>query len=98
MRSDSLSFDPTMNLHRAARYTAVAAAAVATLIVAAALLVPLFLDTPAVEHELQAKLSRMARGEIAWDKLSIRLLPSPRTALERARVDIPGALSLRAES
>jgi uncharacterized protein involved in outer membrane biogenesis len=82
---------------RALRYGAYGAAALVVLLVAAALVVPMFLDTPAVERELKAKLSQMAHGEIAWDELSIRLLPSPRGALGRARVEIPGTLSLRAE-
>src|SRR5262245_37010459 len=104
MRRDSLSFAHIMRSHvkqrgmvSAARAAAYAAAVIAALIVIAALAVPAFLDTPAVERELQAKLSRMAHGEIAWEDLSIRLLPSPRGKLARARVEIPGALSLRAE-
>jgi len=97
MRRDSLSFDPTMSVHRAARYAAYAAAALAILIVGAALLVPLFLDTPAVERQIQAKLSQLVQGEVAWEKLSIRLLPSPRGALSKVRVEIPGVAEVRAE-
>src|SRR5882672_9678873 len=71
--------------------------AVVVLVVAAALILPEFLDTPAVERELQAKLSQAAHAEIAWEKLSIRLLPSPRGALSGVRVEIPGLVSVRAE-
>ena len=86
-----------MSVPRAARYAAYAAAALAVLVFAPALLLPLFLDTPAVEHELQAKLSQFIRGEVAWEKLSIRLLPSPRGALSKVRVEIPGLAEVRAE-
>jgi hypothetical protein len=86
-----------MNVHRAARYAAYAAAAVAMLIVAAALLLPQFLDTPAVERELKVRLSELVQGEVAWEKLSIRLLPSPRGSLTRVRTEIPGVLALNAE-
>ena len=87
----------TRQLTRAARHAVFALAAVVVLIVLAALLLPYFLDTPAVERELKAKLSQLAQGEIAWDKLSIRLLPSPRGSLTKVTAEIPGAASVRAE-
>ena len=82
---------------RAARYAAYVAAALLFLIVAFALVLPVFLDTPAVERELQAKLSQLVRGEVAWESLSIRLLPSPRGALSKVHVEIPGVAEVRAE-
>lgn len=82
---------------RAARYAAYGAGALLVAVVAAALLVPAFLDTPAVERELKGKLSQALRGEIAWEKLSIRLLPSPRGSLSKVRAEIPGVVSVRAE-
>jgi hypothetical protein len=82
---------------RTTRYAAYGAGAVLALLVAAALLVPAFLDTPAVERELKAKLSQALHGEIAWEKLSIRLLPSPRGSLSKVRAEIPGIASVRAE-
>jgi hypothetical protein len=84
-------------LIRAARYAAYAAGAVVVLALVAALVGPLFLDTPAVERELQAKLSQLVQGQIAWEKLSIRLLPSPRGSLSMVRVEIPGVVDVRAE-
>jgi hypothetical protein len=83
-------------LIRAARYAAYGAATLAVLVVAAALLVPLFLDAPAVERELKAKLSQLVQGDVAWEKLSIRLLPSPRGSLTKVRAEIPGAASVSA--
>jgi hypothetical protein len=83
---------------RALRYAAYCAAALVVLLVAAALAVPAFLDTPAVERELKAKLSQLVQGEIAWEKLSIRLLPSPRGSLSKVVAEIPGVASAHAES
>src|SRR5262245_9329463 len=100
MRADSLSFERTMDAHltgRAIRYVAYVVGALVLLIVAVALFAPLFLDTPAVERELQAKLSQWVHGEVAWESLSIRLLPSPRGALSKVRVEIPGVAEVRAE-
>jgi len=81
---------------RAVRYAAYCAAALVVLLVAAVLAVPSFLDTPAVERELKAKLSRLVQGQIAWEKLSIHLLPSPRGSLRGFTAEIPGTASVRA--
>ena len=81
---------------RAARYAAYAALALVALVVAAALVAPAFLDTQRVEDELQGKLSEAVHGTVAWERLEIRLLPSPRGALRVVRVDIPGTANLRA--
>ena len=83
-------------LVRAARYAGYAALALVALAVAAALVAPAFLDTQRVEDEIQAKLSEAVQGTVAWESLSIRLLPSPRGALRVVRVDIPGTANLRA--
>src|SRR5882672_11297933 len=87
MRRDSLSFAHIMGAHltvRAARYAVYAAVALVLVLVAIVLVAPLFLDTPAVERALKAKLS-------------IHLLPSPRGALSAFRAEIPGVASVRAE-
>src|SRR5882672_6130148 len=100
MRRDSLSFAHIMGAHltvRAARYAVYAAVALVLVLVAIVLVAPLFLDTPAVERALKAKLSQMVQGEVAWEKLSIHLLPSPRGALSAFRAEIPGVASVRAE-
>ena len=87
----------TRRLTRAVRFAAYAAAAIVVLLVLAAFLVPYFLDTPAVERELQAKLSELAQGTVTWERLSIRLLPTPRGSLIGVRAEIPGTASLRAQ-
>ena len=53
-------------LVRAARYAAYGAIALVALIVAAAFVLPAFLDTQRVETELQVKLSQAVHGEVAW--------------------------------
>lgn len=85
-------------LIRAARYAAYVALAIVALATAAALVVPAFLDTKQVEAELEAKLSQVVQGKVAWEKLQIRLLPSPRGALRQVRAEIPDTASLRAEA
>ena len=95
MRPPTLFARP--RLVRAVRYAAYAVVALVALIVAAALVLPAFLDTQRVGAELQAKLSEAVHGEVAWGKLEIRLLPSPRGALSRVRAEIPGIASVRAE-
>ena len=82
---------------RAARFAAYGALALLALLVTAALVIPTLLDTQVVEEELQGKLSQMLRGNITWEKLEIRLLPTPRGALSRVRAEIPEAASVRAE-
>jgi len=83
-------------LIRAARYAAYTAIALVALVVAAAFVIPAFLDLRSVEAELQAKLSEAVHGGVAWEKLEIRLLPSPRGALSNVRAEIPGTASVRA--
>jgi hypothetical protein len=82
-------------LIRAARYAAFTALALVALTVAATLVIPMVVDMRRVEAELQAKLSETVHGKITWEKLEIRLLPSPRGALSRVRVEIPGTASVR---
>lgn len=83
-------------LIRAAWYAAYTAIALVALAVAAAFVIPAFLDLRSVEAELQAKLSEAVHGQVAWEKLDIRLLPSPRGALSNVRAEIPGTASVRA--
>ena len=82
---------------KAARYAAYCAAALAAAAIAAALILPEILDTPAVGAGIKRKLSEAVQGEVAWDGLRIRILPSPRGVLRQARVEIPGRVSMRAE-
>jgi hypothetical protein len=82
---------------KAARIAAYCATAIAVILTAAAFILPQFLDSPAVRAEIQRKLSDVVQGEVAWDDLSIRILPWPRGVLRKARVDIPGIASVHAE-
>ncbi|HEX9684784.1 MAG TPA: AsmA-like C-terminal domain-containing protein [Burkholderiales bacterium] len=84
-------------LIKAARYIAYCAAVLAVLVVAAALILPEFLNTPAVRAEIQRILSRAVRGEVAWEELRFRILPSPHGALRKARLDIPQVASVSAD-
>jgi hypothetical protein len=85
------------SLIRAARFTAYGAFALLASAVIAALVIPALVDTRIVEAELQEKLSKMLRGNITWEKLELRLLPTPRGTLNRVRVEIPEAARVGAE-
>lgn len=82
---------------KAARYTVYSAATLGVLLVAAALVLPAFLDTPRVRAEIQRVLSEAVRGEVAWEELRIRILPAPHGALRKARLEIPAVASVSAE-
>ncbi|MGH8632682.1 MAG: hypothetical protein ACRET7_00970, partial [Burkholderiales bacterium] len=82
---------------RVARYFAYCAAGTIVVVVAAALILPEFLDSPAVRAGIQRRLSEAVNGKIEWEALQIRLLPSPRGVLRQASIEIPGLASVRAE-
>jgi AsmA-like protein len=74
--------------------------AAGTLVVAVAALVALFfalIDTPAVQAELQQRLSRALQGQVTWEALDLALLPAPHGELRRVRFEIPGKISAAAE-
>jgi len=79
------------------RYLAYGLAGAMAVGIAAAFTVPAFLDLSAVETEIKRKLSEAVHGEVAWEALQVRLLPSPRGALRRLRLEVPGVASVRAE-
>jgi hypothetical protein len=81
----------------AVRYFAWFAAAIAVLVVAAALVLPVFLDTPAVRAEIQRKLSKAVQGEVSWEDLNVRILPRPLGVLRKVRVEIPRRLEVSAD-
>jgi hypothetical protein len=71
-----------------------------TIVVAAAALValiPVLIDTRAVQTELQRRLSAALSGQVSWQELDIRLLPAPRGELRGLSVDIPGKLRATAD-
>jgi len=82
---------------KAARYTAFFLAGLVVLTVAAGFLLRQLLDRPEVEAGIQSRLSRAVNGQITWESLQVRLLPSPRGVARGVRVEIPGTMSLRAE-
>ena len=82
---------------KAARYFAYCAAGAIAAVVAAAFILPAFLDLSGVEAQIQRKLSEAVHGEVAWDALRVRLLPSPRGSLRGVRLEVPGVASVRAE-
>ncbi len=82
---------------KAARYVAYCAAALAAVAIAAALILPELLDSPAVRAEIQRQLSAAVRGEVAWEDLGIRVLPSPRAVVRKVRIEVPGSLEVNAE-
>ena len=82
---------------KAVRYSAFSLAAIVVLLVAAGLLLRELLDRPEVEAEIQSRLSRAVNGQIAWESLQIRLLPSPRGVVRSVRIELPGTISARAE-
>lgn len=80
------------------RYAVYCVAMLGAVLVAAALFLPDVLDTPRVRAEIQRILSEAVQGEVAWEELSIRILPSPHASLRKARLEIPQVASVRAES
>src|SRR5262245_15104998 len=79
-----------MAARRALRVVLIATAVVAAAVLAILLAAPLVVDMPAVRAQLQRKLSESVHGRIAWDSLKVDWLPSPRGVLHNVRVEIPG--------
>jgi AsmA-like protein len=82
---------------KAARYAAYCAAALVTLVIVAAFILPELLDSPAVRAEIQRKLAAAVRGDVTWEDLSVRILPAPHGALRKVRVEIPELATVSAE-
>jgi hypothetical protein len=74
--------------------------AAGTLVVAVAALVAAaiaLIDAPAVQAELQQRLSGALQGQVTWEALDLALLPAPHGELRRVRVEIPGKISAAAD-
>jgi uncharacterized protein involved in outer membrane biogenesis len=56
------------------------------------------IDTPAVRAAIQARIAEALGGQVGWEALELRFLPAPHGELRRMRLEIPGALSARAET
>lgn len=81
---------------RAARIFAIAGGGLSLAALGLVLALPLLVDQPAVRFELQHRLSAMVGGDLSWERLELRLLPTPRGVVEGVRVDIAPILSARA--
>jgi AsmA-like C-terminal region len=81
---------------RAARAFALAAGALALGMIGLVLALPWFVDLPSVRVQLQQRLSAMAGGDVSWERLELRLLPTPRGVVEGVRLEIAPVLSVRA--
>ena len=81
---------------RASRALAYAAGGLALAATGLVLALPLLVELPAVRAQLQDRLSAMAGGNISWERLELRLLPTPRGMVEGVRVEIAPVLSARA--
>jgi hypothetical protein len=55
------------------------------------------INIPAVRSHLEEQASKLVQGRVKWDTLQVRLLPSPRAVLRGVSIDIPGAVTGRAE-
>ena len=75
-------------------YATLGLAAVAAAIV---FVIPQVLELPLIKAALEQRLSRVAHGHVSWEKLEVRLLPSPRGVVSGVRLEIPGTLQGRAE-
>ena len=82
---------------KAARYSAYCVVILGALLVVAALFLPDFLDTPAVRAQIQRILSEAVSGEVSWESLRIRILPTPHGVLRKARLEMPQVASVSAE-
>jgi hypothetical protein len=56
------------------------------------------IDTPAVRAAIQARIAEALGGQVEWEALELRFLPAPHGELRRLRLEIPDALSARAET
>src|SRR5262252_2105431 len=86
-----------MRAARALRWAAYVAAGLVVLAVAALLILPKFLDAPAVEAEIQRRVSAAVGGEFGWKDLEVKIFPLPHAALHEVRLEIPGSVSARVE-
>jgi hypothetical protein len=80
------------------RWTLWLGLAATALAVAALALAPMLVDVPAIRARLERKLSDATGGQVVWDDLQIRLLPSPSARVHNARLEIPDRVSGRIEA
>ena len=83
--------------HRALRVALYALGVTLLLVVALILGATVLLDIPAVKTQVEHKLSYALKGEVAWDAVHIRLLPTPRAVLQGVCVNLPGHIDATVE-
>ena len=78
-----------------------AAYAVGAIVLAAVLAVlllgPALVDRPAVQAEIQQRLSKALEGQVTWEALDVALFPVPHGELRKLRVEIPDKLGATAD-
>ena len=79
-----------------ARLLTFAAGAFALGLLGLVLGLPLLVDQPSIRTAFQERLSTLVHGTMTWDRLQLRLLPTPHGVLDQPRVEIPGLLDVRA--
>jgi len=81
---------------RAAGVFAFAAGALALGMIGLVLALPWLVDLPSVRVQLQQRLSAIAGGDVSWERLELRLLPTPRGVVEGMRLEMGPVLGARA--
>ena len=76
---------------------AYAAGAAVLLLALAALLAPAYIDRPAVQADIQRRLSEALKGQVTWEALEVALFPAPHGELRKLRIEIPGKLGATAD-
>jgi hypothetical protein len=78
-----------------------AAYVVGAIVLAAVLVVvlvaPAVVDRPAVQAEIQQRLSKALEGQVSWEALDVALFPAPHGELRKLRVEVPGKLGASAD-
>src|SRR4051794_4936857 len=58
---------------------------------------PALVDRPAVQAEIQQRLSKALQGQVTWEALDVALFPAPHGELRKLRVEVPGKLGMTAD-
>ena len=74
-----------------------AGAAVLLVAVLVALLGPALIDRPAVQAEIQSRLSQALHGQVTWEALDVALFPAPHGELRMLRIDVPEKINASAD-
>jgi hypothetical protein len=76
---------------------AYAAGAAVLLLALVALLAPAYIDRPAVQADIQRRLSEALKGQVTWEALEVALFPAPHGELRKLRIEIPAKVSATAD-